>query len=108
MDRQEQSSPRRERDTFPNVIGAKARRKLKAQGERHRSLWFGMGMFGMVGWSVATPTLLGVVVGMWIDGRWLSRVSWTLTLLFMGMVLGCFNAWYWIRQEGDLDRKRPR
>jgi hypothetical protein len=28
-------------------------------------------------------------------------------LLFIGVVLGCFNAWYWLRQEGDPDAKRP-
>jgi ATP synthase protein I len=62
-----------------------------------------MGMFGMVGWSVATPTLLGVVVGLWIDRRWPSRFYWTQMFLLIGGVLGCFNAWYWRRQEGDLD-----
>lgn len=104
-DSDSQSADRGERDAFSNQIEAKARRKLKAK-ERHRSIWFGMGMFGVVGWSVATPTLLGVAVGLWIDQRWPSRFSWTLMLLFIGVVLGCFNAWYWVRQESDLDRKR--
>jgi ATP synthase protein I len=103
MDSRNQRPQRRENASFPDIIGTKARRKLKAKGEQHRSIWFGMGMFGMVGWSVATPTLLGVVVGLWIDRRWPSRFSWTLMLLFIGVVLGCFNAWYWLRQEGDLD-----
>ena len=98
-------SQRRDRETFPDTIGTKEQRKLKARDERHRSIWFGMGMFGVVGWSVAIPTLAGVAVGLWIDQRWPSRFSWTLMLLFIGVVLGCFNAWYWIRQEGDLDRK---
>lgn len=106
MDSRDQPDQRRERDTFPEVIDAKARRKLRAKGEKYHSIWFGMGMFGVVGWSVATPTLLGVVVGLWIDRHWPSRFSWTLMLLFIGVVLGCFNAWYWLRQEGDVDRKR--
>ena len=107
MNHREPPHQGRDRDTFADTIGAKAERKLKAKRERHRSIWFGMGMFGMVGWAVATPTLAGVAVGFWIDQRWPSRFSWTLMLLFIGVVLGCFNAWYWIRREGDPDPERP-
>ncbi|ETW98247.1 MAG: hypothetical protein ETSY1_19500 [Candidatus Entotheonella factor] len=89
------------KETFPDMIEGKVRRKLKAKAESHRSVWFGMGMFGVVGWAVAIPTLLGVVAGLWIDQRWPSRFSWTLMLLFIGVVLGCLNAWYWIQQESD-------
>ena len=41
---------------FPETIGAKEARKLKARREAHHSLWFGMGMFGVVGWSGAPPS----------------------------------------------------
>jgi ATP synthase protein I len=91
---------------FPETIGAKEARKLKARRETHHSLWFGMGMFGVVGWSVAVPTVLGVIVGVWIDRSWPSRYSWTLMLLFMGVILGCLNAWFWVQQEGGIERKR--
>ena len=57
-------------------------------------------MFGVVGWSVAIPTLIGVAVGLWIDGRWPSRFSWTLMLLIVGVALGCINAWYWVKKAG--------
>jgi ATP synthase protein I len=73
---------------FPETIGAKETRKLKVRREAHHSIWFGMGMFGVVGWSVAVPTVLGVIIGAWIDRSWPSRYSWTLMLLFMGVVLG--------------------
>ena len=63
-------------------------RKLKARRERDRTVWFGLGMFGLVGWSVAIPALLGTALGLWIDSRWPSRVSWTLMLLVIGVALG--------------------
>lgn len=81
-------------------VGAKERRKIRSRGERRRTAWFGLGMFGLVGWSVAVPTLLGIALGVWIDYAFPSRVSWTLTLMFLGLVLGCFNAWRWIEKEG--------
>jgi ATP synthase protein I len=58
-------------------------------------------MFGLVGWSVAVPALIGVAVGLWIDARWPSRFSWTLMLLVLGMALGCLNAWNWISRESQ-------
>ena len=98
-----QHDPRKQRNAFRAIIGKKETRKLQARGERYRSIWFGLGMFGVVGWSIALPTVLGVAVGFWIDRRWPSRFSWTLMLLFIGVALGCLNAWYWIKQESQQD-----
>lgn len=98
-----QHDPQEQQKAFRAIIGTKETRKLRARGEQHRSIWFGLGMFGIVGWSIAIPTVLGVVVGFWVDQRWPSRFSWTLMLLFIGVVLGCLNAWYWIKQESQKD-----
>lgn len=87
-------------------IGRKADRKLSARGAQERGVWFGLGMFGLVGWAVAVPTLLGVALGIWLDELFPGRVSWTLTLLFVGIVLGCVNAWYWITQESRRGRQQ--
>lgn len=84
-------------------IAGKAARKLKARSEKHRSVWFGLGMFGLVGWSVVVPTILGIALGVWLDGQLDDRISWTLTLLFVGVVLGCLNAWYWVKRESRHD-----
>ena len=56
-------------------------------------------MFGIIGWSVAVPTVACIALGVWIDTRWPSPYSWTLMLLFVGIVLGCVNAWYWVTRE---------
>ncbi len=89
--------------TVAREIGEKAERKLKARAEGRRDVWFGVGMFGLVGWSVAIPTIIGIVLGLWIDARLQDRISWTLTLLFIGAALGCVNAWYWVKRESRHD-----
>jgi ATP synthase protein I len=89
---------------FEADVARKAARRERAEREGDRSIWFSLGLFGLVGWSVAIPTLLGLALGIWIDTRWPGRVSWTLTLLFVGIVLGCANAWYWVQQESRNDR----
>ena len=87
---------------FQRQIASKSDRKIKARKEA-KNIWFGLGMFGMVGWSVAIPSLLGIGLGMWIDTHTQSKYSWTLMLLVIGVVLGCFNAWYWISKESQSD-----
>jgi ATP synthase protein I len=81
------------------TVGEKEARKLRARRRREESIWFGLGMFGMVGWSVAAPTLLLLALGVWIDRRWPGPYSWTLMLLLLGIGLGCLNAWYWVSRE---------
>lgn len=80
-------------------VGSREARKIKARRERNRGVWFGLGMFGLVGWSVAVPALIGVAVGVWIDRTWPGRYSWTLMGLVLGVIVGCINAWYWVKRE---------
>jgi ATP synthase protein I len=91
-------------DGLSRDVGRKAERKLRARREQRHGIWFGLGMFGLVGWAVAIPTVIGILLGVWLDERFPGKVSWTLTFLFLGVVLGCLNAWFWVRRESDHDR----
>ncbi len=84
---------------FVRQVATKAARKLKAQREGAQPVWFGLGMLGLVGWSVAVPTLVGALLGLWWDRRHPGPRSWTLALLVAGLVIGCATAWYWVSQE---------
>jgi len=84
---------------FIKKIEKKEKRKLRARDKKYQAVWFGMGLFGVIGWSVMVPTLIGIAVGIWADKRWPGHISWTLTFLFAGIILGCLNAWYWVEKE---------
>ncbi|HEX8873405.1 MAG TPA: AtpZ/AtpI family protein [Nitrosospira sp.] len=87
---------------FIRRIGIKAERKLKVQQTQRsasRLVWSGLSMIGLVGWSVVLPTVLGAALGAWLDQRYPMRHSWTLTLLFTGLFVGCLNAWHWVAKE---------
>jgi ATP synthase protein I len=86
------------REAFAERVGKQQARKERARRERN-DLWFGMGMFGLVGWSVALPTVLLLALGIWIDQRTGGPYSWTLMLLVVGIAVGCLNAWYWVQRE---------
>jgi len=77
-------------------VGAKQDRMLRARTAKD-TFWSSLGLLGTVGWSVVLPTLLGVALGIFLDRHWPARVSWTLTLLFAGLMLGCLTAWVHLR-----------
>ena len=99
MTDERQHQPLKPKPPLSQEVGAKAARKLRAQRHVTRTVWFGLGMMGLIGWSVAIPTLLGAVLGHWLDNRYPGRHSWTLMLLVIGLVIGCLNAWHWVAKE---------
>jgi ATP synthase protein I len=84
---------------FGRQIAAKVERKLDTRRQPARIVWFGLGMMGLIGWSVTVPTLLGAVLGAWLDRHHRAGHSWTLALLIAGLTLGCWNAWHWVTRE---------
>jgi ATP synthase protein I len=84
---------------FGKKVASDAARKLRIQRDGTQSAWFGLGMSGLIGWSVAVPTLAGVLIGVWLDRRHPGAFSWTLALLFAGLAIGCANAWHWVAQQ---------
>ncbi len=89
---------------FAAKVGEKAERKLGARRSKQK-VWFGLGMMGLVGWSVVVPTLLGAAAGIWLDGHYPGRHAWTLSLLIAGLAVGCLDAWYWVAREDDAMRE---
>jgi ATP synthase protein I len=89
--------------TFAGKVGAKVVRKLKARNST-QGVWFGLGMMGLVGWSVVVPTLLGAALGLWLDKHHPGKHPWTLALMVVGLAIGCLNAWHWVAKEDKVMR----
>lgn len=94
----EPSSPKDE-NAFSQKVGAIESRKLEAKRRGVQGIWMGLGMFGLIGWAVSIPTLLGAFLGDFIDRHYPGVHSWTLSLLIAGLFLGCMNAWHWVAKE---------
>ena len=95
----------KDRTAWSQEIAAKAARKLKARRNPTQGVWFGLGMMGLVGWSVVVPTLLGAGLGIWLDKHHPGKHAWTLALLVIGLTIGCLNAWHWVVKEEDAMRE---
>jgi ATP synthase protein I len=84
--------------SFSRDVGAQEKRKLRAQ-RTPAHVWSGLGMLGVIGWSVCLPTLLGAWIGLWLDKRHPGTHTWTLALLVAGLCVGCATAWHWVTNE---------
>jgi ATP synthase protein I len=104
----DQNAPPNTPTGFEEQVQKKAERRSWARSQRKRSVWFGFGMFGLIGWAVAIPTVLGITLGVWLDHHFpVGRISWTISLLLVGIILGCFNAWRWVSRERQVET-RPK
>lgn len=90
-----------EDDRSADDIGNRARRMKQARDDPGPSPLRGIGTFGMIGWSIAVPSVGGVFLGLWLDRVAPQAFSWTIALLLGGVVLGALIAWSWIGKEGD-------
>ena len=80
-------------------VALREKRMLKTKRTKMRSVWQGFGFFGLIGWSIVVPMLIGAAIGRWLDNTYSGARSWTLVLLVGGLTLGCINAWRWVLKE---------
>lgn len=68
-------------------------RRERALKEGERPIGRNLAMIGSLGWLIVTPTLVGALVGHWLDRVTNGRVFWSATLIFAGVVVGGWLAW---------------
>jgi ATP synthase protein I len=85
-----------EDDPFVREVRRQARR---ARQDRGLTFLEGLSLVGAVGWMVVLPALAGAAAGRWVDRRGQSGVFWTLSLMTLGLVLGCTTAWRHIQRD---------
>lgn len=67
--------------------------------EGEPSLVKNVGQIGILGWMIVTPTLIGLFVGRWLDGRFETGIFWSAALLVVGVAAGFWAAWRWMHAE---------
>lgn len=85
-----------------------AERMARARRRTPLSPLAGLGLFGVVGWSVAIPTVGGALLGAWLDRVAPQRFSWTLALILGGLVIGVIVAWDWVARENRRTAREQR
>ena len=86
-----------------HTVLRKTLRHERALQRRKQNAWSYLGTFGLIGWTVALPTLAGLAFGLFLDNVIETERSFTITFLVVGAAVGCLAAWYWIKQESRPD-----
>lgn len=86
-------------ERLDEAVKRRRERRARWQREGERSLGQNLAMIGALGWTIVTPTLVGVFAGRWLDRHFGSGIFWTLGLLVAGLTLGCSLAWKRIHSE---------
>jgi ATP synthase protein I len=80
-------------DRLEETVRRHRERRERAVRDRGHSIGRDLAQIGVLGWTVVTPALLGILAGRWLDRRWATGILWTLGLLCAGLVFGCFLGW---------------
>ena len=80
-------------------------RGVRLRDERHRrwqeegdpSVTRRLAQIGVLGWIIVTPILIGVFEGRWLDAKFHSGLFVTAPLLMLGVAVGGWSAWKWMR-----------
>lgn len=87
------------RERLDQAVRTRRERRAIWQREGERSLGQNLALIGALGWTIVTPTLIGVFAGRWLDHKFGAGVFWTLGLIVLGLASGCMLAWKRIYRE---------
>jgi ATP synthase protein I len=91
--------PPGERRKLLDAVRVRVERRRRRLTEGEPSLARYLGQVGVLGWTIVAPTLLGLFLGRWLDRRFGTGVFWSAPLMLLGLVLGCWSGWKWMRRS---------
>lgn len=81
------------------AIRKREREQRRWETEGERSVWRNLAMFGALGWLIVIPTLIGVVIGRWLDRTFETGITLTAAGIFVGICIGGYLAWHRMTKE---------
>jgi ATP synthase protein I len=91
----------RKNDRAADSIRRSAERKKYARNTPESSPLKGLSSFGIIGWSIAVPTVGGAFLGIWLNRVAPQNFSWPIALILGGVVIGGMISWGWIDKESQ-------
>jgi ATP synthase protein I len=89
------------REVLRRAVARDAARRARRE-KSAKSFWRSLSAIGAIGWPIALGAAGGALLGHALDVRLGSSPRWALSLLALGLALGCYAAWR------SLDHERGR
>lgn len=87
-----------EQEKLEEQVEKAAKRLERAEKERSTVL-AQTAYVGILGLLFVLPVIGGAYLGRWIDSLFEGySMRWTLSLIFLGIVIGAFNVYYFVRE----------
>jgi ATP synthase protein I len=86
-----------EQDPLVQRVRRHEERDRRQQREGEPSVARRLAQIGVLGWIIVMPMLIGVFAGRWLDRTFDSGLFCTAPLLMLGLALGCWSAWKWMK-----------
>jgi ATP synthase protein I len=86
-----------EQDPLVKGVRLRGERQQRRLREGEPSVARRLAQIGVLGWIIVAPMLIGVFAGRWLDRTFGSGVFWTAPLMMLGLALGCWSAWKWVK-----------
>lgn len=84
---------------FSKTVENSAKDLVKARKERS-TLWHNASIIGIGGWLFVLPVVGGAYLGWYLDKKVPIGISWTITLIILGIISGLYNLWFYFRGSG--------
>ena len=86
-----------EQDPMMQSVRLRKERNRRWLREGEPSVARHLAQIGVLGWIIVVPILIGIFAGRWLDRTFNSGLFWTAPLLMLGLALGCWSAWKWMK-----------
>ncbi|MCB2078645.1 MAG: AtpZ/AtpI family protein [Novosphingobium sp.] len=86
-------------DRMAEAAREASRRAEQGRSDPEPSLGARLGQIGVLGWTMIVPTLIGVLVGRWLDRSFHTGVFFSAPLLMLGAALGFWFSWRWMHRH---------
>ncbi len=90
-------NPRDHEDALDLQVRLRSARHRRWLIEGEPSVARRLAQIGVLGWIIVLPMLLGLFAGRWLDRVLGTGLMFTGALLFLGLALGSWSAWKWMK-----------
>lgn len=76
-------------------------RSYKISKSQRREFWRHVSRVTVAGWLFVIPVVAGAYLGRYLDKKFITDISWTITFIIIGITVGIYNVWHFIHEKGE-------